>query len=296
MKFLWLIIGIFFLPYHSFTQNIGSETSLYNNDFDSDKKYTADALNRLYIIGLQYLNEGELTQAEISFRSILAFPYRSDDWRTVRYYKGKAHFYLGDIYFIMKKYNKSSEHYQQVVQEYRTIEEYSSSLFKLGRSLILGKKEKEGIQVLKDYNYNYAVNEGFVDNTLYWIANAYISLEDYSSALKTLHQILRDFPDSPMAYDIRILIAKLETDLKSEIPNSENQDLQNTLNQTKEKVEKIEKEKELIIRMKQLLSLKEQLLIMKEKKLELLEKVSKSRAEALDNNVLLTDPDTLLIQ
>ncbi|MGL4388859.1 MAG: tetratricopeptide repeat protein [Brevinema sp.] len=290
MKFLLLIVGILLFPQNYFTQNIAQNTFLYRDNYTDNKVYTPDALNRLYILGLQYLNEGELTQAEISFRSIIAFPYSSDDWRVVRYYKGKAHFYLGDIYFILKKYDKSSENYQQVVQEYRTVEEYSSSLFKLGRSLILAKKEKEGIQVLKDYNYNYAVSEGFVDNALFWIANGYISLEDYGSALKILHQILRDFPTSPMAYDIRVLIGKLETDIKPQLPLAEDSEFQTTINDSQRKIEKIEKEKELILRMKQLLSLKEELLITKEKKLELLKKISKSRAEALENNTLLSDP------
>lgn len=294
MQILLLIFSVLAFSPHLYAQESINNNLLFYTD--TDVAYSSDALNRLYIVGLQYLNEGELTQAEISFRSILAFPYRSEDWRTIRYYKGKAHFYLGDIYFIQQKYKKSSEHYQQVVQEFRNIEEYRSALFKLGRSLILDGQQLEGIDVLKNYNYSYAAQEGFVDNTLYWIANGYISLEEYTSALKILHQILRDFPQSPMAYDVRILISKLETDLQSNVDPKEEKLVTKAIEESKAKIEKIENEKELIIRMKQLLSLKEQLLLMKEKKLELLQKISILREEALEKNQLLIDANNTLFK
>ncbi len=266
----------------------------YNNlQYDANTAYTEDALNRLYIVGLQYLNSGELTQAEISFRSILTFPYRSKDWRTTRYYKGKANFYLGDIYFIQKNYLKSSSNYQIVAQEYAEIEEYSNSLYKLGRSLILGGKENEGIVVLKDYNYNYGSRDGLADNVLYWIAQGYMGLADYTAALQILHQILRDFPNSTMAYDIRILIAKLETSFPDNIPMAQQNTIQETILSSREKAEKIAQEKELIDRIKQLLTLKEQLLQIKERKLKLLEKIRQTRIKALQTKNIITDNDSM---
>ncbi|MGL4393947.1 MAG: tetratricopeptide repeat protein [Brevinema sp.] len=291
MRLLWLIMGITLLPLISFTQE--TKETAPPTSTSTLPVYSSDALNKLYMMGLQFLNEGDLTQAEISFRSIVAFPNNEEDWRVVRHYKGKALFYLGDIYFIQKRYDKSAESYKQVIREYRTVEEYSTALFKLGRSLILAKKEKEGIDVLKNYHFNYAADEAMVDNTLYWLANAYISLEDPASALKLLNQLIRDYPDSPMSYDARLVIRRLNTDYTAQTPLAKDNQLQTALKDSKIKVDRIEKEKDLIMRMKQLLTLKEELLITKEKKLELLKKVSKSRSEAIKNNALLANPNSL---
>lgn len=242
--------------------------------------FSADALHRLYIVGLQYLNSGDLTQAEIAFRSIIAFPQRNKDWRTIRYYQGKAHVYLGDVYFSQKKYDRSVEQYQTVAQEYAEIEEYSIALYKLGRSLILNKQEAQGIEILKDYNYNYGTKDRVADNSLYWIAQGYIGLKNYTSALTILHQILRDFPDSGMAYDVRILATKLETSLST--PTAINQqELQHNRSKNHAFTENLSNEKELIDRVKQLLSIKENLLKVKEKKLVLLESVSQTRSKTL---------------
>ncbi len=244
--------------------------------------FAADSLNRLYIVGLQYMNNGDLTEAEIAFRSIVAFPPQSTDWRTVRYFKGKAHVYLGDIYFVQKQYQKSVEQYQMVASDYAEIEEYSMTLYKLGRSLILAGKEVEGIQVLNDYNYNYGTQDRVADNSLYWIAQGYIGLHNYTAALRVLHQILRDFPDSPMAYDVRILVAKMETSLESSPPSSAVLDVLEDQNRITRN--NLLQEKELIDRIKQLLQIKENLLQIQEKKLELLENVSGTRSELMKQN------------
>ncbi len=282
----WYVLFIFFItltPITSTTQNSYPQ-------YDNNEAYSSDALNRLYIVGLQYLNNNELTQAEISFRSIIAFPFRSKDWRTTRYYKGKAHFYLGDIYFIQKRYDKAVYNYQQIVQEYAEIEEYSYALYKLGRSLILNKEESRGIEVLKDYNYNYGTKDQNADNTLYWIAQGYIGAENYNAALQILHQILRDFPNSGMAYDIRILIAKLET-APSSSPISQNlkQNIQRDVDNSRKTMNTIAEEKELVDRIKQVLTLKEQLLHLKERKLNLLESIGQTRAKTLkEKNINIT--------
>ena len=274
----WYVLFIFFIAFNPIT----STTQNSYPQYDNNEAYSSDALNRLYIVGLQYLNNNELTQAEISFRSIIAFPFRSQDWRTTRYYKGKAHFYLGDIYFIQKRYDKAINNYQQIVQEYAEIEEYSYALYKLGRSLILNKEESRGIEVLKDYNYNYGTKDQNADNTLYWIAQGYIGADNYNAALQILHQILRDFPNSGMAYDIRILIAKLETapDL-SPISQNLKQTIQNDIDNSRKTMDTIAEEKELIDRIKNVLALKEQLLHLKERKLNLLESIGQTRAKTL---------------
>ncbi|MGL4677276.1 MAG: tetratricopeptide repeat protein [Brevinema sp.] len=266
--FLFFLVLFFFTyPYAQNTQNI------YPN-YENSPAFSSDALHRLYIVGLQYLNSGELTQAEIAFRSIIAFPPRSQDWRTTRYYQGKANLYLGDIYFIQKKYPQSTRHYQIVVQEYAEIEEYSMTLYKLGRSMILNKQEARGIEVLKDYNYKYGTKDRVADNILYWIAQGYIGLQDFTTALQILYQILRDFPDSAMAYDVRVLATKLETDFKNPVDTRQ---IQQTHSSNQMAINNISEEKELIDRIKQMLILKENLLQLKEKKLDLLESVGKTR-------------------
>ena len=282
------VLFIFFIAFNPITS---TAQNTYPQQYDNNEAYSSDALNRLYIVGLQYLNNNELTQAEISFRSIIAFPFRSQDWRTTRYYKGKAHFYLGDIYFIQKRYDKAIDNYQQIVQEYAEIEEYSYALYKLGRSLILNKEESRGIEVLKDYNYNYGTKDQNADNTLYWIAQGYIGADNYNAALQILHQILRDFPNSGMAYDIRILIAKLETAPDSS-PISQNlkQNIQNDIDNSRKTMDTIAEEKELIDRIKNVLALKEQLLHLKERKLNLLESIGQTRAKTLkEKNINITE-------
>ena len=284
----WYVLFIFFIACYPITS---TAQNTYPQQYDNNEAYSSDALNRLYIVGLQYLNNNELTQAEISFRSIIAFPFRSQDWRTTRYYKGKAHFYLGDIYFIQKRYDKAIDNYQQIVQEYAEIEEYSYALYKLGRSLILNKEESRGIEVLKDYNYNYGTKDQNADNTLYWIAQGYIGADNYNAALQILHQILRDFPNSGMAYDIRILIAKLETAPDSS-PISQNlkQNIQNDIDNSRKTMDTIAEEKELIDRIKNVLALKEQLLHLKERKLNLLESIGQTRAKTLkEKNINITE-------
>lgn len=279
IKFFSLILLLFY-PFSIYAQNIYPK---YDGiQYNENTVYVEDALNRLYIVGLQYLNSGELTQSEISFQSILAFPYRSKDWRTTRYYKGKSHFYLGDIYFIQKNYRKAVSNYQIVSQDYGDIEEYSSAIYKLGRSLILLGEQDKGIQILKDYNYNYGTRDGLADNALYWIAQGYLGLENHIAALKILHQILRDFPQSGMAYDIRMLISKLETDYINTIPLTEQQEIQTTINNSRAKAEQLSQEKELIDRIKQLLVIKEQLLQIKERKLKLLDTIRQARVKALE--------------
>jgi len=288
IKYLLLCLSLLLIPILNMAQDIYPN---YTNN-DEDTVYATDALNRLYIVGLQYLNNGDLTQSEISFRSILAFPYRSKDWRTTRYYKGKAHFYLGEIYSIQKKYHKAATNYQQVVKNYAEVEEYSSSLYKLGRSFIMGGQNKEGIEILRDYNFNYGIQEGLSDNALYWIARAYMNLENYTSALLILNQILRDYPKSPMAYDIRILIAKLEIEHVN-IPIIPAQvTVTNMISQSQKKANKIKKQQELINRMDQLLVIKEQLLLIKEKKMTLLNQISKARSKALQNKRLYINQDS----
>lgn len=273
---LFAAILVFLFSGSNFSQTLDS---IDTASFKDEPKYTEDALNRLYIVGLQYMTEGNLTQAEISFRSILAFPFRSKDWRVVRFYKGKSHFYLGDIYFIQKKYNQAIEQYKAVAQEYTEIEEYTSSLFKLGRSYILSGNTKDGIEILRTYSFNYGGQDGLADNTLYWIARGYLSEENYPAALRTLEQILSEYPDSAMSYDVRILIAQLKTDSYQ----NKNPDTQYAINSSQEKALAIESKKELIVRIENILQLKERLLLVKEKKLELLEKISSIRAKAISN-------------
>ncbi|MGL5955765.1 MAG: tetratricopeptide repeat protein [Brevinema sp.] len=276
MRKPFLLFLLLFCFTNSYTQTIYPT-------YENNPVFSSDALHRLYIVGLQYLNSGELTQAEIAFRSIIAFPQRSQDWRTIRYYQGKAHLYLGDVYFIQKKYPQSIRHYQSVVQEYGEIEEYSITLYKLGRSMILNKQEAQGIEVLKDYNYNYGTKDKVADNILYWIAQGYIGLQDFSAALQILYQILRDFPDSPMAYDVRILATKLETDFTNLLDTRQ---IQQSTSNNQTIIDHISEEKELIDRIKQMLILKENLLQLKEKKLDLLESVGKTRNNMLEEKNL----------
>ncbi len=262
--------------------NVYTQRNIYPN-YTQEPTFVPDALHRLYIVGLQNLNSGELTQAEIAFRSIVAFPSGHEDWRTIRYYKGKAHVYLGDIYFVQKKYDRAVQQYKSVAKEYAEIEEYSMAVYKLGRALILDKQEIEGIEVLTDYNFNYGTTDRAADNALYWIAQGYIGLQNYTSALQILYQILRDFPSSPMAYDVRVLATKLETSISSPIPKNT---LASEQESSKNKITALSEEKELVDRIKDVLILKEHLLHLKEKKLELLESLGKTRAKALkDKNI-----------
>ncbi|MGL5721477.1 MAG: tetratricopeptide repeat protein [Brevinema sp.] len=254
--------------------------------FPGEAAYSPDALNRLYIVGLQYLTEGELTQAEIAFRSIIAFPLTSQDWRVTRFYKGKAHYYLGDIYFIQKKYLAASSNYRSVGSEYTDIEEYTASIFKLGRSLVLGERYRDGIEILRNYYVNYGGIDGYADNALFWIARGHLEGKEYLPALKYLEQILAEYPDSAIAYDVRILIAQIKSEQYEDILYSKaTEDIQ-------DKTAALEAKKEMASRMDNLLQLKERLLTLQERKLELLDKVSRARDRALKSRQVYANPDS----
>lgn len=265
----------------------GSVTLSFSQVNNKPQSYAADSLNRLYITGLQYFNDGDITQAEIAFRSILAFPYRDKDWYIIRYYKGKAHYYLGDIYFVQKNYKKCVENYQHVVQDYGEIEEYISSFYKLGRSLILSKEEKQGINILKDFNYNYGTKTAQSDSCLYWIARGYISLENYTMALKILNQILRDYPNSPMAYEVRMLILDIDTSEANSTGISDQKRFDESLNRSQKQEEELFKKRQLLKNIQNLLILKEKALKIKERKLELLRKLETTRVQTFEKRHIL---------
>ncbi|MGL5254680.1 MAG: tetratricopeptide repeat protein [Brevinema sp.] len=254
--------------------------------FPGEAAYSPDALNRLYIVGLQYLTEGDLSQAEIAFRSIIAFPLTSQDWRVTRFYQGKAHYYLGDIYFIQKKYMSASSNYQTVGSEYTDIEEYTASIFKLGRTLILGGRHKDGIEILRNYYVNYGSIDGYADNALFWIARGHLEAKEFLPALKYLEQILSEYPDSAIAYDVRILIAQIKSEQYEDIIYSKaSEDIQ-------DKTSALEAKRELASRMDNLLQLKERLLTLQERKLELLDKVSRARDRVLKTRQVYANPDS----
>lgn len=266
---------------------LAAQSQADNSLFAGESDYVPDALNRLYIVGLQYLTEGELTQAEIAFRSIIAFPSTSRGWRVIRFYKGKAHYYLGDIYFIQKKYASASSNYRAVASEYTDIEEYSPSIFKLGRSLILDGSHRDGIEILKNYYLNYGGKDGLADNSLFWIARGYLNAKQHLPALKFLEQILSEYPNSALAYDVRILIAQIKTD---QFPADEAYG--EAADKAQNKALALEDKRELVVRMENLLLLKERLLALQERNLELLDKVSVRRNAALKSRQIYANPDT----
>lgn len=222
---------------------------------------------QLYKDGIRSLADQDLNRAEESFRKLIAFP--SEGRKGLQTYQSKAYYFLGDVYFIRKKYSKALVYYRKVVSDYFNQKVYSKTLYKIGRTLVLNGSYAEGVAMLNNYTAHYDNRDGLADNALYWSARGYLGLKDSVLALQTFQLILSKYPDSPLSYDIRQNIGNLEQLTKEEHRKKESIDrVTNQLMKFKRSARRLQKEKILLEKASRLLVLKQQLLQLKNDKLQ----------------------------
>ena len=78
---------------------------------------TLNEMRNIYMKGIQALANNELMDAEKSFRIIISLPGSSEN-QTYKKYQAKSYYFLGDVYFIQRDFDKAIQHYRKVVQDY----------------------------------------------------------------------------------------------------------------------------------------------------------------------------------
>lgn len=245
--------------------------------FSLGHSFDMKEVRSLYIAGVQALANNDLEMAETKFKSILAFP-SSKKRKELKKYKAKANYFLGDVYFMRRKYSIAISYYREVVQKFTNYDIHSRTLYKLGRTLVLHKKYGQAIAILNEYLAKYSNKDKLGDNSLYWIGRAYIGEKDYQLALNTFQLVLNKYPDTALAYDIRGFIDKLQRMVATENKNKEA--LLQVISQAEQlqhKKDKLAKEKDILEKISELLLIKQKLLEIKAEKVELLSELKNCR-------------------
>ncbi len=234
-------------------------------------------IRKLYQSALIYLDEGKLDLAETNLISILRYP--NQNRKAIRTFVSKAHYFLGEVYFIKEDFNKAIINYRIVLERFKEEEIYSKTLYKLGRTLIIADRLNEGIGVLEDFILNYPQNSELIPSSYYWLGRAYLKKGERNRAISYYKKILESYPNSYFAYEVRESLKTLSgmeenEGMISNIPFVTNK---NILIE-KEKKEKLEKEKELLKKIIALLEIKQELL---ELKMEYLNRIAREKEESL---------------
>ncbi len=238
---------------------------------------TLDEMRNIYMKGIQALANNELMDAEKSFKLIISLPGTTDN-KTYKKYQAKSYYFLGDVYFIQRDFDKAIKHYRKVVQDYMDQDIYSRALYKLGRTLVLGQKYREGIALLNSYIARYDNRDALGDNSLYWIGRAYIGMKDYQLATDTYQLVLEKYPNTALAYDIRSSMTQLEQLILDQANKSQMiSGMTNELQVLQAQNQTLKREKETLEKMSELLLIKQRLLEIKSKKVEILSTIKQNR-------------------
>jgi tetratricopeptide (TPR) repeat protein len=185
------------------------------------------------------------------------------------------------VYFIKQDYNQSIRSYQTVVQKFYRQEIYSKAMYKLGRTLVIAGRYKDGMALLSDYISQYSNKDYLADSSLYWTARGYIGAGDFQTALKTFNFILEKYPSTGLSYEIRSSINKLTKYLETQ--NSQSSQTNNLLTPDSGKLSnaaairqqtgQLEDEKVMLEKISRILQIKQRLLDIKAEKVEILSRL-----------------------
>jgi TolA-binding protein len=226
-------------------------------------------IKNLYMKGVMALANNNLSDAEKNFNEVVNAADTADF--NIDNFKAKSWYFLGDVQFIRRNYDMAVKYYRVVTEKYYTQEIYSKGMYKLGRTLVVNNRFKEGLEVLKDYLEKYQNQDAFADNAYFWMAKAFIGLRDYQPALNAYHLILEKFPYSTLAYEIRNSIDSLEKIIEDQ--NRQNLKSNSKIDESQtiaQKRDKLVREKALLEKMAKLLKIKQRMLEIKSEKVELL--------------------------
>ncbi len=233
---------------------------------------------KLYKTGVRSLADQDLIASEQAFQSLIAIPQSGS--KALIKYQSKAYYFLGDVYFIRKQYQKALVYYRTVVRDYYDQDIYSKTLYKMGRTLVLNNQFSEGVALLNDYLARYDNRDGLADNTLYWLGRAYLGMKDYTLSLQAFKLILQKYPDTALAYDVRRTLGKLTKVVEDETQKKMTIDsVTNQLFQLKRTNRRLQQEKILLEKASRLLVLKQKLLQMKNSKIEELNRIKANLEE-----------------
>lgn len=237
---------------------------------------TLGEMRNIYMKGIQALANNEMLDAERSFKTIISLP--ANDNKTYIKYQAKSYYFLGDVYFVQRDFDKAIASYRKVVQDYREEDVYSRAMYKLGRTFILAQKYREGIALLNSYVGSYDNRDALGDNSLYWIGRAYIGMKDYRLAMDTYKMVLDKYPNTALAYDIRSSLPQLE-ELLQDQENQANRisGMTNQLQVLQEQNSKLKLEKQTLEKMSELLVIKQRLLEIKAQKVDILANIKENR-------------------
>jgi tetratricopeptide (TPR) repeat protein len=217
-----------------------------------------------YLKAVILLADSKIYDAEKIFNDVINI--ESNGKKYIEKYKARSYYFLGDVYFIKQDYARSIKYYKTTAQKYYNEDIYSKSLYKLGRTLVINNNADEGIDILSDYIAKYNNSDLLADNAYYWTARGYISQGDYLSAFNTYQLILKKFPATPLSYDIRSSMSKLERLIDEQ--NCANTGT-NTASQIRKRNIRLTQEKTLLEKMAELLQIKQRLLEIKSEKVEI---------------------------
>lgn len=240
--------------------------------------FSADILEvrSAYLEAAGFLAGGNLSYAEAGFFEVLEFEdfTNPEDQLSLERYRAKSYYYLGDIEFMRENYEESIDYYQYVAQYYDDSDIYARALYKLGRSLVMNGDFASGMAILYDYLGKYEDIDDLADNALYFIGRGYTGQGDYQSAIDALSLLLTDYPDSPLAFDVRSSISNLEELMAIEEASSVSTDEYNVVvdeyQLLLEENQRLAEEKALLESISDLLLIKQRLLEIKQEKVDLL--------------------------
>jgi tetratricopeptide (TPR) repeat protein len=221
-------------------------------------------LKAKYLKAVISLSDNNVYDAEKRFIEIINITNINKKY--IEKYKARSYYFLGDVYFLKQDYEKSIKYYKTTAQKYYNEDIYSKSLYKLGRTLVINNNSDEGIDMLNDYIAKYDNSDQLADNAYYWMARGYIAQGDYLSAFNTYQLILKKYPSTPLTYDIRNSMDKLE-----HLIDEQNCAIAgtNSIQSIKQRNVRLAQEKTLLEKMAELLQIKQRLLEIKSEKVEI---------------------------
>lgn len=225
-------------------------------------------IKRDYMNAIQAMTDGKLDEAEAGLKKVFDVSSRE----TNREYQSRSLYFLAEIAFVRKDYPKAVQLYRTTAERYSGQSVYSRSLYKLGRTLVMMDRPKEGRLILEDYLTRYEALDGLGDSATYWSARAMIAEKDYRSAYQTLTVLLQKYPSTPLSYEVRSNLKQIESDIEREKQAQIARET-NSLEYYQKKSESAAYERSLLDKLSELLAIKQRLLEIRAAKLELLEEM-----------------------
>jgi len=227
-------------------------------------------IKSIYLKGVSFLANHDLVRAESNFNIIISLP--SSRFYNYDAYKARSYYFLADIFFIQRNYEKAIDCYKKIVTQFYDEDIYSRSMYKLGRTLIIAGRNEEGIAMLNDYYTRFGNKEHLADSSLFWMARGYAAKGDNFKALQLYQLILTEYPSSPFSYEIRNSIESINNTMQEQYSRDTSRKTEKVdeIETLKENNRRMAQEKEILEKISRLLQIKQRLLEIKSLKVEAL--------------------------